>query len=246
MNAAVTVVGLVALLIPGGQCRPQESSAFQGALEAVQFLTTSSINKRQTGITIGSCDANTLQNIFANYPRDCLAQLTNLDLSGILNQNPTALTEAYMLICQPKCGDPFINFYSRCGLPQLTGILRGLCSRNAAGTACYEDLIRVIPDANRVTSRCSFTSSSCTSGCQAALRTYSDNSGCCINVLNNTVFSSSGSTLDTLSNNLWSRCGVDTPGFCNLQTSTLSSAESPNFVKALVLLTLVVMAMLLL
>ena len=246
MNAAVTIVGLVALLISGGQCRPQESSAFQGALKAVQFLTTSSINKRQTGITIGSCNMTQLQNIFANYPRDCLAEVTNLDQSGILNQNPAALTEAYMLICQPRCGNPLITVYSRCGLPQLTGILRGLCSRNAAGTVCYEDFIRAIPDANRVTSSCNFTSSSCTSGCQAALRTYSDNSGCCINVLNNTVFSSLGSTLDTLSNNLWSRCGIDTPGFCNLQTSTLSSAESPNFVKALLLLTLVVMGMLLL
>ena len=246
MNAVVVIVGLAGLLIPSGQCRRQETSAFQGALEAVQFLTTSSINKRQTGITVGSCSTNQLQNIFANYPTDCLAELTNLDLSGILNQNAAALTEAYRLICQPRCGNPFITFYNQCGLSQLAGILRGLCSRNAAGTFCYEDFIRVIPDGNRVISNCNFFSSDCTSTCQAALRTYSDNSGCCINVLNNTVFSASGSTLNTLSNSLWSRCGVDTPGFCNVQTSTLSSAEAPYFVKALMMLTLVVMAMLLL
>ena len=100
-DAVVIIVGLDGLLIPSGQCRRQETSPFQGALEAVQFLTTSSTNKRQTGITIVSCNTNQLQNIFENYPTDCLAELTNLDLSGILNQNAAALTEAYRLIDLP-------------------------------------------------------------------------------------------------------------------------------------------------
>ena len=247
MMYAAVIIGLAVLLIPGGHCGLREtSSPFQGAVEVAQFLTTSTVHKRQN-IRIGTCDTNQLQNIFANYPRDCVSSLTNLDLTGILNLNPTALTEAYRIICQPRCGNPIVTFYSQCGLSQLTGILRGFCSRNADGTFCYEDFVRVLPDASQVASSCNlFSSTTCSTACQNALNTYVTNSGCCINVLNNTVFSASGTTLNTLSNNLWSRCGVNTPGFCNAETSSLSSAGAPYLVKTLMLLTLVVMAILLL
>ena len=44
MNAAV-IVGLSVLLISGGHCKPEvPSSALQGALEEVQFLTTNLIS----------------------------------------------------------------------------------------------------------------------------------------------------------------------------------------------------------
>ena len=77
MYAAV-IIGLAVLLIPGGHCRPRAtSSPFQGAVEVAQFLTTSTVHKRQN-IRIGTCDTNQLQNIFANYPRDCVSSLTNL------------------------------------------------------------------------------------------------------------------------------------------------------------------------
>ena len=66
-----------------------------------------------------------------------------------------------------------------------------------------------------------------------------------INILNNTDFIASGAIV-TLSNNLWSSCGVGTPGFCNVNTSSLNVAQAPTFVKGLLLLTAIVMAMLLL
>ena len=246
MYAAV-IVGLAVLLIPGAHCRPRAtSSSFQDAVEIAQFVTTGSIHKRQN-IRIGQCDSNQVQTIFADYAQNCLSALTNLDLTGISSRNPTTLTEVYRIICQPRCGNPILTFYSQCGLSQFADILRGFCSRNADGTLCYEDFVRVIPDAGRVASSCNFFSSAvCSMACRDALNNYVTNSGCCINVLNNTVFSAWSSTLNTLSNNLWSRCGVNTPGFCNFQTSTLSSAEGPYFAKVLLLLTLVVMAMLLL
>ena len=247
MYAAV-IIGLTVLLIPSGHCRPREtSSPFQGAIEVAQFLTTSTVHKRQN-IAIGTCDVNQVQDIFANYPQDCVSALGNLDLSGILNGNPTALIEAFRIICQPRCGNPILTFYSQCGLSQFVGPLRGFCSRNADGTFCYEDFVRVLSDASQVESSCNLISSTnCSMACQNSLNTFVTNSGCCINVLNNTATSASSSqTLAALSNSLWSRCGVNTPGFCNADTSTLSSAETPYFVKALMLLTLVVMAILLL
>ena len=139
MNTAL-IVGLAALLISCGHCRPQAtSSALQGALEAVKFLTMSSIQKRQSGITFGNCDQNELANIFQNYPQDCVSALSNLDLSSIRNGNVDAVTAAYRIICQPRCGNPIITFYNRCGFSLFTGIVRGLCSRNSAETSCYEE-----------------------------------------------------------------------------------------------------------
>ena len=243
MNAAL-IVGLAALLISCGHCRPQvTSSALQGALEAVKFLTMSSIQKRQSGITFGNCDQNELTNIFQNYPRDCLSALSNLDLRGIQNANIDAITAAYRIICQPRCGNPIITFYNRCGFSQFTGIVRGLCSSNSAGTSCYEEFGSIVSDGTQVTSNCNFQSSTCTAACQNALTNYG-RSGCCINVFNTT--SLTGSTPAGFQNSLWSGCGVSTPEFCNLATSSLSSADAPKTLKVLFMLTLVAMAMLLL
>ena len=243
MNAAL-IVGLAALLISCGHCRPQvTSSALQGALEAVNFLTMSSIQKRQSGITIGNCDRNELANIFQNYPQDCVSALGNLDLTTIRNGNVNAITAAYEVICRPRCGNPIITFYNRCGFSQFTGIVRGLCSRNSAGTSCYEEFGSIASRETQVTSNCNFQSSTCTAACQNALTNYG-RSGCCINVFNTT--SLTGSTPASFQNSLWSGCGVNTPGFCDLETSSLSSADEPKAIKVIFMLTLIAMAMLLL
>ena len=97
MNAA-GVVFLTVLMVPGGHCRPQvTASALHGALEAVQFLSTSSvaIAKRQTGI-FGMCSRSQVANIYANYPRDCASQLGNLDLSGIFSLNADAGLQVHL------------------------------------------------------------------------------------------------------------------------------------------------------
>ena len=248
MNVAVIVL-LAVLLTRGSHCQPQvTSSVLQGTLEAVQFLSKSSVTKRQTQI-FGTCSRSQVANIFENYPPDCAAQLTNLDASDIVDQNARTLTTAYRIICQPRCGNPIITFYSRCGYSQYIGITRGVCTRNDAGIFCYEEFNTLLPNEQRVVTQCGIPRSSfqvCTTGCQNALITWRSENGCCINVLNSTVFSTSGNTYATLSNNLWSSCRVGTPGFCNLQTSSLSFAQAPTFVKVLLLLTFIVTAMLLL
>ena len=77
MMYAAVIIGLTVLLIHGGHCGLREtSSPFQGAIEVAQFLTTSTVHKRQN-IRIGTCDTNQLQNIFANYPQDCMRVITS-------------------------------------------------------------------------------------------------------------------------------------------------------------------------
>ena len=251
MNAAV-IVSLSVLLISGGHCQPEVTSlAFQGTLEQVQFLTTNSIHKRQVTPAVATC-VPTLQDFSTNYPQDCATALTTV-LTALQNPNVSAVTEAYRVVCEPRCGNPAIGFYNQCNASQVViDSLRGLCTMNNAGRFCYEQFGSIITDVTQVTFNCS-SNSNCTATCQNALTTIGSNSGCCINIFNITTLTNI-SPFNALQNSLWSRCGVDTPGFCNLEASTLgstevpttpSSAETLKFVPALFLLTLIVIAMLL-
>lgn len=239
---AVIVLFLAAQLLCG-TCRPQATLSALQPLEMFQGLLTGSVNKRQ--ITFGTCTTAEIQQIFANYPQDCLSELGRLDVSAILNQHIPTLIAAYRVICDPRCGNPAISFYNQCGLSLYSSILRSLCSRNDAGGLCYEDFGTLIPDSNRVTANCIPRFSTCTSSCQNSLTTLRNNNECCVNIFNNTVYSSNSFISPVLDNDLWSDCGVATPSFCDLQTSSLSAAEGLYFVKVLSLLTLVVTAVLL-
>ena len=248
MYAAV-IVGLVVLLIPGGHCRPQKtSSAHQGVLEAVQLLTTSSIDKRQTIPAYATCITNGLPDVIANSPQDCASALSSVSNPSTIFSggaiNLDAITTAYRVFCQPSCGDLLIAFYNRCNAPRdAIDSFRGVCARNSAGRLCYELTGNLVTDLTQVLTNCnSQSSTTCTSNCRNALTTFGSNGGCCINTGNTTATSS----FTAYQYSVWSGCGVDTPGFCNLETSSLSSAGVPKFVKALFLLTLFVMAMLLL
>ena len=256
MYAAV-IVGLVVLLISGGHCRPQKtSSALQGVLEAVQLLTTSSIDKRQTIPAYATCITNGLQDVIANSPQDCASAFSLLSnrsaifSGGALNLD--AITTTYRVLCQPSCGDLLIAFYNRCNAPRdVIDSFRGACARNSAGRLCYELTGNLVTDLTQILTDCnSQSSTNCTSNCRNALTTFGSNGGCCINIANNTATSS----FTAYQYSVWSGCGVDTPGFCDLEASTLNSTEAPTtpssagvpkFVNALFLLTLIVMAMLL-
>ena len=249
MNAAV-IVGLSVLLISGGHCKPEvTSSPLQGALEEVHFLTTNSIHKRQVTPAVSLCVPN-LQDFRSTYPQDCATELTTV-LTVFQTLNLTGVTAAYRVVCEPRCGNPAIGFYNQCNASQVDiDSLRGLCTRNNAGKFCYEQITSMSTDITQAGMDCA-SNSNCTTACQNALTTFGNNSGCCINTLNITTLANTF-PFTALQNSLWSRCGVDTPGFCNLETSTLgsteapttqSSAEAPKFVKTLFLLTLVVMSM---
>lgn len=242
MKATVVVLFLAAQVLCGN-CRPQTTHSDLHPLETLQVLVTGSVNKRQ--VTFGTCTTDELQQIFANYPQDCLSELSMLDLSAVLNQHVPTLIAGYRIICDPRCGNPAISFYNRCGFSVYSSVLRSLCSRNNDGRICYEDFGTLIPDYSRVNTNCIPHVSTCTSSCQSSLTTLRNNNECCLNIFNNTVFSSNSVVFPVLENDLWSDCGVITPGFCDLQTSSLSAAEGVYFVKVLSLLTLVVTAVLL-
>ena len=220
MNAAV-IAGLVALFIPGCHCQPQVTSS-SSALETIQFQA-SSINKRQE--MWPAC--NIWQDPLAGIPQDCRSQISR----SSANTSPAAvLTEVYRVVCEPRCGNSLIAHYNRCNIPQETvDVVRGFCTRNNANRLCYQQLNTMSSDWTQAMSNCN-SSTNCTTDCQNALNTFANNSGCCINIFNTTLIGINGSSISPdfrIQDSLWSTCGVNTPGFCNLETSTLNSTEAP-------------------
>ena len=245
MNAAV-IAGLVALFIPGCHCQPQVTSS-SSVLETTQFQA-SAINKRQEMWL--ACIANSWQDFLASIPQaDCRSQISVLPSSA---NTAAAFTKAYRVICEPRCGNSLIAYYNRCNTPQeAVDFVRGFCTMNNANRLCYQQLNTMSSDWTQAMSNCN-SSTNCTTGCQNALNTFGSNSGCCINIYNTTRIGFDGSTTPPdfrLQESLWSTCGINTPGFCNLEASTLGStesfAEAPKFAKVIFLWILVVMAILL-
>ena len=239
MNAAV-IAGLVALFIPGCHCQPQVTSS-SSALETVQFQA-SSINKRQE--MWPACITNNLKDFLPSIPQDCKSQISAVfGFRGALNTPAAAatFTEAYRVICEPRCGNSLIAYYNRCNTPQeAVDFVRGFCTRINANRLCYQQLNTMSSDWTQAMSNCN-SSTNCTTDCQNALNTFASNSGCCINIYNTTLI---GIPPDfRLQDSLWSTCGVNTPGFCNLEASTLNSTEAPTTPSFLWIL--VVMAILL-
>ena len=178
MNAAV-IAGLVALFVPGCHCQPQVTSS-SSALETIQFQA-SSINKRQE---MWPACSNSWQDILASIPQDCRSQISP---SSANTSAAAALTEAYRVLCEPRCGNSLIVYYNRCNTPQETvDFSRGLCTRNNANRLCYQQLNTMLSDWTQAISDCN-SSTNCTTDCRNALNTFASNSGCCINIYNTTL-----------------------------------------------------------
>ena len=206
------------------------SGATLSHLHAHTNLVARSVEPRQD--VFGTCTSEELVDLLRAIPQDCnndIAAITGGDLSGLfddlLNQNPATLTAVYRVFCQPRCGNPFVQTFLSCSLNPMADAARYLCSTNAAGSQCFELFDPLLADANRAAPSCSGSTFSCFSSCSSALTTLRDNSGCCVNFLNNSVvFVTQSSVVSTLEFELWERCNVNTPGFCNLETSSISSA----------------------
>ena len=127
----------------------------------------------------------------------------NYILTALQTLNLSAVTAAYRVVCEPRCGNPAIGFYNQCNVSQeVIDSLRGLCTRNNAGRFCYEQLSSMFTDINQAGADCA-SNSNCTTACQNALTTFGNNSGCCINTFNITTLTNTF-PFTALQNSLWS------------------------------------------
>ena len=155
-----------------------------------------------------NCDVSSLQ----NYPSDCLQALRTIDTSG---QN----IEIPAIICEPRCGQPVINFYLMCGLDFVVPTFVELCGTNVVGQRCGTDMVEMTVNhtAIEIASNCAGTivsGSNCTSECRNTLTNATRSPGCCIQLLNTTAITPNFIN-PAIDPQLWEqRCGVDLPAAC--------------------------------
>ena len=295
MKVAAIISVAVVFIVSSGHCEMQVAFSEHDvdAKTLPDFLNVKAIEKRQV---YGTCTRTELaEKISSSFPQDCTSEIQNTT-DAIINQSLTtglngtaalgqvsdriaAISEIY---CRPRCGNPFVTSYIQCGLPEVSDFWRGLCTKNSNDVLCYEILGNILVGEILVQIHCngSRDRTGCPANCRSALRNIGRYSGCCLNVLNTTYSRSALETVNMLYGlnvtssiqyDLWSWCGVATPGYCNLERSTLqaisttaattqssaetlnlttaattqSSAETLNLTKVLILLTSVVIIVLL-
>lgn len=125
--------------------------------------------------------------------------------------------------CQPRCGNPLIDYFQQCGTPHLVEFVVQLCARNSQGVPCYS--LSVASALNTTFTACSATlagsnNATCSSGCQTALQATLPTVGCCINAV------TAGSS-NLFVNNL-EDCGEDIPEPCSESTLSGPPTTAPN------------------
>ena len=191
-----------------------------------------SLQPRQIG-TAG-CSSQMRTTLVSAIPEDCISNLNIttgsflLDfffINDLFRVNPATLTAALNVVCQPRCGNPIAQLYRDCGNP-VAQTIRYLCSTNAVGSRCYERFDPLFANADQSLFGCSSSTVSCSPTCSSALTTLRSNTGCCVNFLNDSAVFGGSLILQTLEFELWDRCNVSTPTFCDLDTSTIGGATT--------------------
>ena len=193
-------------------------------------------------VTRQACTTSEMMAILGGYPEDCVAGLESLNATALMNYgpqfDPSVSTSFGELFCQPRCGNPLVEFYNKCfGVGDLGGYLANyfveLCAEyndnrcyNAVVTTSLNNVF-IVCSANSTATNSTNSLSLCPSGCQSALQTSIQESGCCVNILNfGGLINITGIIFEDI-------CSVDVPGNC--ESSTLgSSAMAPSTMGSLV------------
>ena len=169
-------------------------------LKAASQHTEHSVHPRQT-----NCDVSQL----VNYPSDCFEAVNAFSVSGMV---PAVL-------CEPRCGQPVINFYLTCGLDFVVPTFVQNCGTNAMGQRCGTEVVQMAINRTsmEISSDCIGTivfGNNCTTECRNTLTNTRQSVGCCIQLLNTTAITPNFIN-PAIDPQLWEqRCGVDLPTAC--------------------------------
>ena len=172
----------------------------ESLLKATSQHTEHSVHPRQT-----NCDVSQL----VNYPSDCFEAVNAFSVSGMV---PAVL-------CEPRCGQPVINFYLTCGLDFVVPTFVQNCGTNAMGQRCGTEMVQMAINRTsmEISSNCIGTivfGSNCTTECQNTLTNTRQSLGCCIQLLNTTAITPNFIN-PVIDPQLWEgSCGVDLPAAC--------------------------------
>ena len=149
-------------------------------------------------------------------PNDCSSTLRYVqNQSGKVCSQQERTYRLNRLSCNPDYITPFINILRDCRLEEAAQTRINRCGVNRNERFCFEVEANASQLAGEVWNRCSFSSGTCPVFCKSALNRYRTGVDCCFNNLyNNTLTSTSLSDFRTTNRQLWSLCGVSSPGFC--------------------------------
>ncbi len=174
----------------------------------------------------GTCSPSRVASILSGYPSDCQSRLQRLDLLALERGDLNELEDVYDFFCEPRCGQPMVNAFCRCGFEQLGELVVQACSLNAQGQRCtLRTVIEPLTDALTIAEgECLPYSpgSTCSTACKTALEAARDLGGCCVNIYN--ITRTDVIEIDEYA--LWASCDVETPGFCG--GSSLSTSGNCN------------------
>ena len=172
----------------------------QPILKGINQLTKHSIGPRQA-----SCNISSIQ----NYPSDCRE----------------ALTSNSPMFCEPRCGQPIVNLYIRCGSAGTATAFVRNCGTNSMGTRCMDRSVQnaLALRSNQIGMACRNTILSgdeCTTECRNTITNVRQSLGCCLNLMDTTAITNIVNRV--YNRQLWEQqCGVDLPPEC---PSTLSGS----------------------
>ena len=138
----------------------------------------------QTGAqTTRQAQPSCTQNILDVVPQDCINGATAVNDELLEKLDPATFKALGDVICQPRCGDPYIEYSRNClggqGGQQIIDGFVQFCGINSQGKSCYsEDVISAL----RVPGfgSCKTDPSSC--NCPT-IQAGIDSVGCCINIV---------------------------------------------------------------
>lgn len=174
-------------------------------------------SKRQDipGLT---CTADDLSRIF---PTNCADEFATIGTNPDFANDPDAIR----VLCDTGCLDPVLQFFDEClegtdfgfDLPTL---LREYCASNANGQRCADiqaltNQTTTVIGASCLSATGGIPDGNCSAACVTALENSNSLVDCCVNVANVTGLNQLPGLSTIVSYELWSGCGVQTPGFCS-------------------------------
>ena len=182
------------------------------------FQESKSIDERinRQEIFFGVCSQEEyIEWYYSQYPENCRYLMENLQFEQ----------QRYLVYCDEECGEPYLNFLKSCeDSEQSAQYYKDLCYENSNGVQCayYFLAQEKLQPAYYVENNCDMAfgnGNNCSFDCFIALHQFKNQLGCCVNNIYN-----HSSVYQVADFQLWSKCGVDTPGRCSGGKVLISSS----------------------
>ena len=108
-----------------------------------------------------SCSADDVATYFSDYPADCAVRLAGIDFNAIARGDLDIFADFTAEFCNERCGQPIVDLFNDCNIPEDGVVLVYICSVNESGATCGSIFKVVIDVIAAVETACLPRSTSC-------------------------------------------------------------------------------------